>query len=69
MNTARTFEPFAELAHRSSDGIEVLLIWDRAADELRVHVDDTRSGISLSLSPARGEALDAFYHPFAYAAS
>jgi hypothetical protein len=69
MNTALTFEPFEELAHRSTDGIEVLLIWDRTEDDLRVHVDDTRSCTSFSLSPARDEALDAFYHPFAYAAS
>jgi hypothetical protein len=60
----------AELAHRAADGIEVLLIWDRSDGQLRVVVDDLRDGGSFELLAGDGrQALDAFYHPFAYAAA
>jgi hypothetical protein len=58
-----------ELAHRAGDGIEVLLLWDRSDGRLRVVVDDHRNGGSFELAAGDGrQALDAFYHPFAYAA-
>ena len=58
-----------ELAHRTGDGIDVLLLWDRSDGRLKVVVDDLRNGGSFELAPGDGrEALDAFYHPFAYAA-
>jgi hypothetical protein len=59
-----------ELAHRAGDGIEVLLLWDRGDGRLKVVVDDLRSGGSFELVAGDGrQALDAFYHPFAYAAA
>ena len=59
-----------ELAHRAGDGIEVLLLWDRGDGRLRVVVDDLRNGASFELAAGDGrQALDAFYHPFAYAAT
>jgi len=62
-------DPHAELAHRALDGIEVLLLWDRNDGRLRVVVDDVRSGDSFEFAASDGkQALDAFYHPFAYAA-
>jgi hypothetical protein len=58
-----------ELAHRVGDGIEVLLLWDRSDGRLRIVVDDLRNGGSFELVAGDGrQALDAFYHPFAYAA-
>jgi hypothetical protein len=58
-----------ELAHRTGDGIDVQLLWNRRDGRLTVVVDDLRNGGSFELAPADGsEALDAFYHPFAYAA-
>jgi hypothetical protein len=58
-----------ELAHRAGDGLEVLLMWDRDDGRLVVIVDDIRKGGSFELVVADGrQALDAFYHPFAYAA-
>jgi hypothetical protein len=58
-----------ELAHRAGDGIEVLLLWDRGDGRLKVVVDDLRNGGSFELAAGDGrQALDAFYHPFAYAA-
>jgi hypothetical protein len=58
-----------ELAHRRSDGINVTLAWDTRGDRRVVHVVDSRSGERLTV-PVEGEnALDVFYHPFAYAAN
>jgi hypothetical protein len=59
-----------ELAHRCVDGVEVLLLWDSGDDRLTVVVDDLRNGGSFELVADDGrQALDAFYHPFAYAAA
>jgi hypothetical protein len=57
-----------ELAARESDGLHVLLLWHPRKDELTVSVEDTRAGDRFQLAVARERALDAFYHPFAYAA-
>ena len=57
-----------ELAARESDGIHVLLLWHPAENELTVAVEDARIGDRVQLAVAPGRALDAFYHPFAYAA-
>lgn len=57
-----------ELAHRSSDGLEVSLLWDPRDDGLAVLVMDARLGVSLEL-PVHGESpLEVFHHPFAIAA-
>jgi len=57
-----------ELAARESDGIQVLLLWHPDADALTVSVEDARLGDRFHIAVARDQALDAFYHPFAYAA-
>jgi hypothetical protein len=57
-----------ELAARDSDGIHVLLFWDPAGNALTVSVEDTRIGDRFQIAVAPDHALDAFYHPFAYAA-
>jgi len=57
-----------ELAARESDGVHVLLLWDPSDDALTVSVEDSRHGDRFQLTVAPGRALDAFYHPFAYAA-
>jgi hypothetical protein len=57
-----------ELAARESHGLHVLLLWHPREDELTVSVEDTRAGDRFLLAVARDRALDAFYHPFAYAA-
>jgi len=59
-----------ELAHRTCDGFDVFLVWDRAEGALRVLVVDSRNGVSFELPAGDGrEALERFYHPFAYAAA
>jgi hypothetical protein len=57
-----------ELAARESDGVSVLLLWHPQIDALSVSVEDVRAGGRFQLLVAPDRALDAFYHPFAYAA-
>jgi hypothetical protein len=57
-----------ELAARENDGIHVLLLWHPDEDAVTVAVEDTRAGAGFQLAVAPDRALDAFYHPFAYAA-
>jgi len=57
-----------ELAARESDGIHVVLLWHPGDAELTVSVDDVRVGKRFQLAVAPECALDAFNHPFTYAA-
>ena len=57
-----------ELAARESDGIHVLLLWHSRENALTVEVEDARIGAGFQFAVAPERALDAFYHPFAYAA-
>jgi hypothetical protein len=57
-----------ELAARESDGINVVLLWHPSRDAVTVSVEDVRVGECFQLAVAPDRALDAFYHPFAYAA-
>jgi hypothetical protein len=57
-----------ELAARESDGIHVLLLWHPRENALTVEVEDAWIGDGFQLAVAPERALDAFYHPFAYAA-
>jgi hypothetical protein len=56
-----------ELAARDNDGIHVRLLWHPQRDAVTVSVEDD-CGDRLHLAVAADHALDAFYHPFAYAA-
>ena len=67
MNSQHSIE---ELAHRTCDGFDVFLVWDRVEGALWVVVVDSRSGVSFELAAGDGrQALERFYHPFAYAAA
>ncbi len=57
-----------ELAHRRGDGIDVTLWWTRETGSISVEVLHFASGSVIELNVARDRALEAFYHPFAYAA-
>ena len=57
-----------ELAARDNDGISVRLLWHPRESALTVSVEDTRVGDRFRLAVSPERALDAFYHPFAYAA-
>ena len=57
-----------ELAARENDGVSVRLLWHPRRNAVTVSVDDSRAGGRFQLAVAADRALDAFYHPFAYAA-
>ena len=59
---------YTELAHRASDNVAVSLLWRRRDNRLRVAVADARTGEEFELTAHPENALDVFYHPFAYAA-
>jgi hypothetical protein len=56
-----------ELDRRTSDGIDVRLLWDSVADQIVVAVHDARTVESFEFQVAAGDALLAFNHPYAYA--
>ena len=58
-----------ELANRTSDGIEVTLFWTQATDRVTVVVWDSHIDETLEFDVAGCDALDAFNHPYAYAAT
>jgi hypothetical protein len=57
-----------ELAQRQSGGVEVLLLWQPHVDRVEVSVRDASTGAELLIEVAPGDAIEAFYHPYAYAA-
>jgi hypothetical protein len=59
---------FRELAARETDGIHVLLLWHPRRNSISVAVEDARAGEVFELPVPPDRALDAFYHPYAYAA-
>jgi len=66
--TIRQVTTMRELAHRSTDGVEVTLVWvhsDRG-DETVVFVSDHREGTYFEIPTEAHLALDVYYHPFAY---
>jgi hypothetical protein len=59
---------YRELAFRANDGVEVGLYWSTEEDHLLIVVDDLRSGDLFEYMVSAAEAMDAFEHPYAYAA-
>lgn len=66
-----TSEPasWVELGKRAADGLEVLLLWNRSSNRVKVAVSDRRLCHHIDFEVARADALSAFYHPFAHAAA
>jgi hypothetical protein len=58
-----------ELAHRSVDSLEVFLYWLPEAELVSVVVLDERNDEAFELVVEPERALDAFYHPFPFAAA
>ena len=58
-----------ELAHRSTNGIEVTLLWTKSTNTVAIAVLDTHSREELEFEVHGSRALDAFNHPYAYAAT
>jgi hypothetical protein len=58
-----------ELDSRTSDRIEVRLLWHREENRVTVTASDARTGETLEIPVREGDsALDVFHHPYAYAA-
>ena len=57
-----------ELAQRLSGTVEVLLLWRPEIDRVELSVRDLATGAGFSIVVAPGDAIDSFYHPYAYAA-
>jgi hypothetical protein len=62
-----TSQQRSELAHRSTDGIEVSLYWSKRTNRVTIELVDWRVDERLEFEVARDKALDAFHHPYAYA--
>jgi hypothetical protein len=57
-----------ELAQRLSGADEVLLLWHPESDRVELSVRNLATGAGCEIEIAPADAIDAFYHPFAYAA-
>jgi len=55
-----------ELAQRLAGGVEVLLIWLPDNDSVKIVLEDHAAGAGFEVEIAPQDALDAFYHPYAY---
>ena len=64
MQSTATLE---ELAHRAGDGVDVWLYWAPATGSLTVVVADARTDDRFELEARADDALEVFYHPYAYA--
>ncbi len=68
MSASRQHETWSELAVRENDGLVVSLFWSKATNRVQVSVVDETFDAELRIDVAGACALDAFHHPFAYAA-
>jgi hypothetical protein len=65
--TATTTQLMRELDHRSSDGIDVRLLWCERDGRVLVAVNDAKTGEAFTIEVREGEsAMNVFNHPFAY---
>ena len=60
--------PTRELAQRLTGTVEVQLLWQPEMNRVRLSVRDLATGAGFEIEVAPGNAIDAFYHPYAYAA-
>ena len=56
-----------ELAQRRSGTNEVLLRWYPETNRVELAIRNLATGTDCQVDVAPGDAIDAFYHPFAYA--
>jgi hypothetical protein len=67
MTPTQIFPTTRELDRRSSDGIEVRLLWSPRTNHVSIAVTDEHSGSALTFVVEGAEAMTAFQHPYAYA--
>jgi hypothetical protein len=58
-----------ELAQRRSGADEVLLLWHPETDRVELSVRDWLTGCGFRVEIPPANAIDAFYHPYAYASA
>jgi hypothetical protein len=58
-----------ELALRSSNGVEVGLYWSKTTNRVSIEVFDQRLDAGFEFEVDGADALEAFNHPYAYAAT
>jgi hypothetical protein len=63
----RTRTPTRELAQRLTGADEVLLLWHPESDRVELSVRNLATGAGCHIEVAPADAIEAFYHPFAYA--
>ena len=68
MSASRQHETWSELAVRENDGLAVSLFWSEATGRTRVVVVDQMFEAELHVEVPPACALDAYHHPYAYAA-
>jgi hypothetical protein len=61
-----TSEPTRELAQRLAGSVAVLLLWHPDIDSVELVLEDRATGAGCEVEIAPQDALDAFYHPYAY---
>jgi hypothetical protein len=59
--------PSRELAERASNGTQVRLLWRQGTRQVWVEVQESTTAWVLRIQVEPEQALDAFYHPYAYA--
>ena len=63
----RTRAPARELAQRLSGADEVVLLWYPEGNQVELAVRNVATGGGFQVEVAPEKAIDAFYHPYAYA--
>ncbi len=64
---ARVTPQTRELAQRLSGTDEILLLWHPEVERVELSVLDLATGAGFRIEVAPADAIDAFYHPYAYA--
>jgi hypothetical protein len=67
MTAVTTIVPLRELAHRSSNGVDVTMLWDPATDRVHVAVIDYEVGEAFDVPVCDANPMDVFNHPYFYA--
>jgi len=61
-------KPTRVLAERRTGSVEILLLWHPMSNEVELRIHDTSKEAELGFRVPPGEAMEAFRHPYAYAA-
>ena len=61
-------KPIRELAERTSNGTLLRLLWRQGTRELWVEVCEPECDVPIVIPAEPAHALEAFHHPYAYAA-